>query len=189
MRRSPASSASPRAASRRRQRRPSRRAREMELKVTTLEGKPALAGLRRILWQGLLHRIAHRDPSALGAGNGAFDQDQAALDVSLHHAQIERGDAIDAHVAGHLLVLEGLAGILTSAGRTDRAMRYRDTMGGAQAAAIPALHAAGKALADRGAGDVDELADHEMVGLNLGANRDQRVFRHPGFRDLALAFD
>src|SRR5258705_3268855 len=41
MRRSPASSASPRAASRQRQRRPSRRAHEMELKVTTLEGKAA----------------------------------------------------------------------------------------------------------------------------------------------------
>src|SRR3989442_6046293 len=41
MRRSPASSASPRAASRQRQRRPSRRAREMELKVITLEGKAA----------------------------------------------------------------------------------------------------------------------------------------------------
>src|SRR5258707_12561327 len=41
MRRNPASSASPRAASRQRQRRPSRRAREMELKVTTLEGKAA----------------------------------------------------------------------------------------------------------------------------------------------------
>src|SRR5205814_6434525 len=80
-------------------------------------------------------------------------------------------------VAGHLLVLEALAGILTSAGRTDRTMRYRDTVGGAKPAEIPALHAAGKALTDRGAGDVDELADHEMVGLNLGANRDQRVFR------------
>src|SRR5258706_2573004 len=62
-------------------------------------------------------------------------------------------------------------------------------MGGAEAAEIPALHAAGKALADRGAGDVDELADHEMVGLNLGADRDQRVFRHPEFGDLALWFD
>jgi hypothetical protein len=49
----------------------------------------------------------------LEPGTAPFDQDQAALDVGLHHAQIERGDAIDAHVAGHLLVLEGLAGILT----------------------------------------------------------------------------
>src|SRR5438270_467152 len=72
-------------------------------------GHLELAGLRRFLWQRLLHRIAHRDPSALGAGNGAFDQDQAALHVGLHHAQIERGDAIDAHVAGHLLVLLGRA--------------------------------------------------------------------------------
>src|SRR2546421_2508177 len=152
-------------------------------------GHLELAGLRRILWQRLLHGIAHRDPSALGAGNGAFDQDQAALDVGLHNAQIERGDAIDAHVARHLLVLESLAGILTSAGRTDRTMRYRDTVGGAKPAEIPALHAAGKALTDRGAGDVDELADHEMVGLNLGANRDQRVFRHTEFGDLALGFD
>src|SRR5205085_9911366 len=142
-----------------------------------------------ILWQRLLHGIAHCDPSALGTGNRAFDEDQAALDVGLHHAQIERGDAIDAHVAGHLLVLESLAGILTSAGRTDRTMRYRDTVGGPKPAEIPALHAAGKALADRGAGDVDELADDEMVGLDLGADRDQRVLRHAEFRELALRLD
>src|SRR5204863_5611779 len=41
MRRSPASSAWPRAAERLRKRRPRRRVREMELKVTTLEGKAA----------------------------------------------------------------------------------------------------------------------------------------------------
>src|SRR3984957_8668639 len=76
-----------------------------------------LAGLRRVLRQRLLHGVTHRDPAALGAGNGAFNQDQAALDIGLHHAQIERGDAIDTHVAGHLLVLPGLAGILASAGR------------------------------------------------------------------------
>src|SRR6202022_2410705 len=85
------------------------------------------AGLRRFLRQRLLHGIAHRDPAALGAGNGALDQDQAALNVGLHHAQIERGDAIDAHMTGHLLVLESLAGVLTSAGRTDRTMRHRNS--------------------------------------------------------------
>src|SRR3954447_14639474 len=67
-------------------------------------GEAELAGLRRIFRQRLLHGIAHGDPSALGAGDGAFDQDQAALDVGLHHAQIERGDTVDAHMAGHLLV-------------------------------------------------------------------------------------
>src|SRR5262249_3609893 len=93
------------------------------------------------------------------------------------------------HVAGHLLVLPGLAGILPAAGRTDRTMRDRHTVGGAQAAEIPALHAAGKALADRGAGDVDELPDDEMVGLDLRANRNQRVRRDTEFGDLALRLD
>src|SRR5258708_6307350 len=152
-------------------------------------GQAELAGLRRIFRQRLLHGIAHRDPSALGAGNGALDEDQAARDVRLNHAQIERGDAIDAHVTGHLLVLEGLAGILTSAGRTDRTMRYRHAVGGAQAAEIPARHAAGETLADRGAANVDELPDHEMVGLDLGADRAQRVFRHAELGDLALGLD
>src|ERR1700682_2775170 len=157
--------------------------------LATAIGQAELAGLRRVFRQRLLHRIAHRDPSALGTGNGTFDEDQAARDIGLHHAQIERGDAVDAHMAGHLLVLEGLAGILTSTGRTDRTMRYRDTVGGAKAAEIPALDAAGKTLADRGAGDVDELADHEMVGLDFGANRDHRVFRHAEFGDLALGLN
>src|SRR6478672_8842449 len=148
-----------------------------------------LAGLRRFLRQRLLHGVTHPDPAALGAGNGAFDEDQAALDVGLHHTQVQRGDAVDAHVAGHLLVLPGLAGILTAAGRTDRTVRDRHAVGGAQTAEVPALHAAGKALADRGAGDVDKLADHEMVSLDFGADRDQRVLRHAEFRDLALGLD
>src|ERR1700757_589415 len=53
-------------------------------------GNPELAGLRCVLRQRLLHRIADRDPSALGAGNRAFDEDQATLDIGLDHAQIER---------------------------------------------------------------------------------------------------
>src|ERR1700759_3697582 len=152
-------------------------------------GDLELAGLRRFLRQRLLHGVTHPDPAALGAWHGAFDQDQAALDVGLHDAQIERGDAVDAHVAGHLLVLPGLAGILTAAGRTDRAVRDRHAVGGAQAAEIPALHAAGKALADRSAGDVDELADDEMVSLDFGADRDQRIFADAEFGDLALRLD
>src|SRR5207302_9947378 len=85
--------------------------------------------------------------------------------------------------------LPGLAGILTAAGRTNRTMRDRHTVGGAQTAEIPALHAAGKTLADRGAGDVDELTDHEMIGLDFGADRHQRVLRDAEFRDLALGLD
>ncbi len=150
-------------------------------------GNLELAGLRSFLRQRLLHGIAHRDPAALGAGNGAFDQDQAALDVGLDDAKVERGDAIDTHVAGHLLVLPGLAGVLTAAGRTDRTVRDRHAVSGAQTAEVPALHAAGKTLTDRGAGDVDELADDEVVGLDLGADRDQRVLGDAEFRDLAAS--
>src|ERR1700681_1922752 len=113
-----------------------------------------LAGFGHAVRELLLHRVAQRDPAALGAGHRALDQDEAALDVGLHHLEIERGNAIDAHVARHLLVLEGLAGILTAAGGADRTMGDRHAMRGAQAAEIPALHAAGKALADRGTGDI-----------------------------------
>src|SRR6516225_889921 len=67
-----------------------------------------LAGLWSFLGQRLLDRVANPDPATPGAGNGAFDQDQTALHIRLHHAQIEGGDAVDAHMAGHLLVLPGL---------------------------------------------------------------------------------
>src|SRR5580704_8824113 len=110
-------------------------------------GELELAGLWHAVRQLLLHRVAHGDPATLDARHRAFDQDEAALDVGLHDFEIEGGDAVDAEMAGHFLVLEGLAGILAAAGRTDRAVRDRDAVAGAQSAEIPALHAAGPALA------------------------------------------
>src|SRR5665647_325623 len=148
-----------------------------------------LAGLRHILMRLLLYRVAHGDPAALGAGHRALDHDEAALDIGLHHLEIERGHPVDAHVAGHLLVLEGFAGVLPAAGAADRAVRDRHTVRGAQARKIPALHAAGKALADRDAADVDELPNNEVVGGDLGAERDQRVLGHPELGQLALGLD
>src|SRR5690606_1500806 len=100
------------------------------------DGLAELAGLRSLLRKRLLDRVAHRDPTALDARHGAFDQDQPALDIRLHNAQVERGNAIDAHMAGHLLILERLSGVLTATGRTDRAMRNRYAMRGAQTAEI-----------------------------------------------------
>src|SRR5579883_880421 len=81
------------------------------------------ARLRRLLGQCFLDRVAQHDPTAFVARHRALDQHQAALDVGLHHFQIERGDTLDAHVPGHLLVLEGLAGVLAAAGRTVRTVR------------------------------------------------------------------
>src|SRR6185437_7529043 len=123
--------------------------RSLGLRVSLGSRLAELAGLRRILRQRLLHRVAHGDPAALGARHRALDHDQAALDVELNDLQVERSDAVDTHVTGHLLVLEGLAGVLTAAGRTDRTVRDRHAVRGAQAAEIPAFHAAGEALADR----------------------------------------
>src|SRR6478752_8735025 len=59
-------------------------------------------------------------------------------------------------------------------------------MRGAKTREIPALHAAGKALADRRAAHIDELADDEMIGGDFRADRNERVFGDAEFRDLAL---
>src|SRR5262249_34049938 len=60
--------------------------------------QPEFARLRQILRQRLLHGIAHGDPAAVVAGDRALDQDEATLDVGLHHLEIERSDALDTHV-------------------------------------------------------------------------------------------
>jgi len=62
-------------------------------------------------------------------------------------------------------------------------------VGGAQTAEVPALHTAGKPLTDRGAGDIDELADDEVVGEDLGANRDHGIRGDAEFLDLPLRLD
>src|SRR5262249_50536057 len=149
-------------------------------------GEPELARLGRLLGQRLLHGVAHHDPAALGAWHRTLDEDQAAFDVGLHDLEIERGHAVDAEMPGHLLVLETLAGILAAAGRADRTMRDRHAMRSAQAAEIPALHAARITLTDRSSGDVDELTDYEMVGRDFGADRNQRVVADAELGKLAL---
>src|SRR3954467_3916558 len=148
-----------------------------------------LAGLRSFLRQRLLDGVAHADPAALGTGNGAFDEDQTALDIELNDPKVERGDAVDAHVTGHLLVLPGLARVLTATGRTDRTVRDRDAVSGAQTAEVPALHTAGKTLADRSTGDVDELTDDKVVGQDLGADGDHLIRGDAEFLDLPLRLD
>src|SRR5204862_288069 len=69
------------------------------------------------------------------------------------------------------------------------AMRYRNAMRRAQPAEIPALHAAGKALADAGAGDIDILAGDEMRRGDLGADIDERVLGDAKLGELCLGFD
>src|SRR5262245_16504579 len=92
-------------------------------------------------------------------------------------------------MAGHLLALEHLAGVLALSGRTVTAMAHRHAVARAQAAEAVALHRAGKALADRGAGHVHVLALDEMVSRDLGAHLDQIVGAHAKFGELALGLD
>ena len=86
-----------------------------------------------------------------------------------------------AHVAGHLLALEHLAGVLTLAGRTVGAVGDRDAVGGAHAAEVPPLHRPREALADGEAGDVDLLARQVVIGRELGADVDQVFVGDPEF--------
>src|SRR5690242_18835640 len=148
-----------------------------------------LSGFRRLLGQFLFDRVAHGDPATLGTRHRTLDQDEAALDVGLHNFEIERGDALDAKMARHLLVLERLAGVLPATGAADRTVRNRHAVRSAQAGKIPALHATSKSLAAGDAADVDELARYEVVGCDLGTDRDEPVFAHPEFGELALGLN
>ena len=147
------------------------------------------ARLRRILVQRLLHGVADQHPATLGAGNCALDHDEAALDVGLDDLQVLRRDAHVAHVAGHLLALEHLAGVLALTGRAVAAVADRHAVRGAQAAEVPALHGALEALALVGAGHVDELTGDEVVGGDLGADLDHVVGADPELDQLALRLD
>src|SRR3984893_14449204 len=110
-------------------------------------GELEFAGLRHAVRQLLLDRVAHRDPAALGARHGAFDHDQAARHVGLHDLEIERGHPFHTKMAGHFLVLEGLAGVLAAAGRADRAVRDRHAVARPHAGERLTLTVAGKTLA------------------------------------------
>jgi hypothetical protein len=89
-------------------------------------------------------------------------------------------------VAGHLLALEHLAGVLTLTGRAVRAVADRHTVRGAQTAEVVPLHRTGKALTDRGARHVDELTFEVVVGGDFLAHVDQVLGVDAELRDLAL---
>src|SRR5262249_55336803 len=103
--------------------------------------------------------------------------------------QVLRGDALVAVVAGHLLVLEDLAGILALAGGAVAAMRNGDAVARAQAAEIVAAGGARESAALGGADDIDELSRHEMFGRELGAHLDEPVLGDAELGELALRLE
>src|SRR4051795_3420489 len=140
-----------------------------------------------------LDRVADGQPAALVARNRALDEQQAPDRIGPDDLEVLLRAIARAHVPGHFLVLEHAARILAVAGRTMRAVRDRNAVGGAQTAEAPALHRAGKALALRHAGNIDQLARNEVIGADMCAHVEQRIvgdaeFDDPNFRlDLGLA--
>ena len=120
-----------------------------------------------------LDRIANHQPAILRARDRALDEEQAAIGVGTHDLEVLLRTLAITHVTGHLLALEYAARILTVTRRTVRAVRDRDTVGGAQTAEAPTLHGASKALTLRVAGDVDLLAGDEVLGRNARADGKQ----------------
>src|SRR5258708_19153223 len=97
---------------------------------------------RQILRLLALHRVLDEDVTAVASRHGAAHHDEATFDIGGDDAQILRGHPDIAHMAGHLLALEGLARVLTLAGRTEAAMRDRDTVRASQTPGMLAIHAA-----------------------------------------------
>src|SRR5690606_37352423 len=73
--------------------------------------------------------------------------------------------------------------------RAVAAVRDRHAVRRAQAAEVVPLHRTGEALADRGAGDVDELPGEVVVGRDLLADVDEVVSRDAELGELALGLD
>ena len=94
----------------------------------------------------------------LGPGTEPLTSSRLRSTSACDDLEVQRGDLLVAHVAGHLQALEHATG---EAGRADRAGRtvvLVVTVAGALALEVVALHAAGEALATADGGDVD-LAD------------------------------
>ena len=87
---------------------------------------------------------------------------------------------------GHLLVLEGPAGILPVAGGAQAAMADRDAVARLKPGEIPTLHAAGKTLALRDAAHIDDLAHREMRGRQCRTRLQQRIVGDTKLHQLCL---
>src|ERR1051325_10758593 len=89
-----------------------------------------------------LDRILDQHPAAFAARHRALDHQQAALGIGDNHLQALRRYPLGPEMAGHLLVLEGLARVRALPGRAVAAVRDRDAVGRAQPAEIVPLHRA-----------------------------------------------
>ena len=139
--------------------------------------------------QLFLDRVADAHELALAARHSATDHDQALVGIHRGNLQIQCSHPLNAQVAGHLLVLEGLARILTVTCRTMRTVRHRHAVGGFQTAEVPPLHTAGKAFTLGDAADIDHLPDHEVRRRQRLPRLERRVRRHAELPQTHLRLD
>jgi len=135
-----------------------------------------------------LNRIAHQHIATLGTRYGALDEQQALFGIHARHFQILGGHALNAHMAGHLLVLEGLARILTVTGRTMRTVADGNPVRGFKPREVPALHRTREALTNRHTGHIHLLPRNEMRGRKDGAGFQHGIGSHAEFDNLTRRF-
>src|SRR5688500_3348384 len=123
-----------------------------------------------ITYSSTFARGANDDVAAGRTGDGTLDRDQAALGVHLDHFEPLHGLLDRTHVAGHLLAREHATRRLGLADGARRTMRQRVAVRRVAHLEVVLLDGALEALALRDAGDVDDLAYGEDVGLDLGAD-------------------
>src|SRR5687767_8448772 len=129
----------------------------------------ARAASRRLRLAPRAHRWAHAHHRVVVARDAAAHEEQALLGVDAHHLDVQRGDALVAHVTRHAQALDHAARERAGADRPAVAEVLVRAVGRAHAEAVP-LHHAREALALRGADHVDALARAEDVDGDLLAD-------------------
>ena len=117
-----------------------------------------------------LHCIADDDNATVGAGHGALDQQEATLEVGLHHFEVQRGDLLVTHVTSHLQTLEDATGERARTDGSRCTVVLVVTVAGSLAGEVVTLHAACESLASADRRDIDTLTWGECVDLDLLAD-------------------
>src|SRR5918993_2142755 len=106
--------------------------------------------------------LLHEDQRPTRAGEAPLDEQQVAVGIGPHDADLLDGHALVAHVAGHLQAAVDAARRGAGADRPGLAVMVR-TVGLGPAVEVVALDVAGKALALGHAGHIDVVARGEQV--------------------------
>src|SRR5262245_55283437 len=126
----------------------------------------------------MLVRGPEEDEPAVGAGDGAADDDEMVLAVDADDLEVPDGDALGAVAASHAQALLGTAVAAVAGVRANRAalpFALLDAVAGAEAAEVVSLDDARRAAALRRAGDINVLDVLEDLGGGQdGADLDRR---------------